>query len=203
MKSVKKTVTEIMRGLCAGAAFLIFYLILETSFIFSLIIALLVYGGLILLFSPGKKNLIIEDTNLTKEEFERTIKEGKEKIQAIRDKGREIKNSGVCISIEKICKVTDDIFDNFVKNPNDIKLARKFLDYYLDTVKRIVGLYCDLSGKEVYTDKEREVLEKAERILAQMEDTFQKQLGKLQEGDYLDLETELDVLETTMKMEGI
>lgn len=200
---MKKIVMEITYGLCAGIVFLIFYLILDISLIFSIIIALLVYIGMNLLFTSGKKTLIVENTNLTIEEFERIIKDGKEKIEKIRDIGREIKNKDVSISIEKICKVMDAIFDNFEKNPNDIKLARKFLDYYLDTVKRIVELYYELSGKEVYTDKEREILEKAEGILNQIETIFQKQLGKLQEGDYLDLETELEVLETTMKMEGI
>lgn len=194
---------EITYGLCAGIVFLIFYLILDISLIFSIIIALLVYIGMNLLFTSGKKTLIVENTNLTIEEFKKIIKDGKEKIEKIKGIGREIKNKDVSISIEKICKVMDAIFDNFEKNPNDIKLARKFLDYYLDTVKRIVELYYELSGKEVYTDKEREILEKAEGILNQIETIFQKQLGKLQEGDYLDLETELEVLETTMKMEGI
>jgi len=200
---VKKIVMEITYGLCAGIVFLIFYLILDISLIFSIIIALLVYIGMNLLFTSGKKTLIVENTNLTIEEFKKIIKDGKEKIEKIKGIGREIKNKDVSISIEKICKVMDAIFDNFEKNPNDIKLARKFLDYYLDTVKRIVELYYELSGKEVYTDKEREILEKAEGILNQIETIFQKQLGKLQEGDYLDLETELEVLETTMKMEGI
>ena len=200
---MKKIVMEITYGLCAGIVFLIFYLILDISLIFSIIIALLVYIGMNLLFTSGKKTLIVENTNLTIEEFKKIIKDGKEKIEKIKGIGREIKNKDVSISIEKICKVMDAIFDNFEKNPNDIKLARKFLDYYLDTVKRIVELYYELSGKEVYTDKEREILEKAEGILNQIETIFQKQLGKLQEGDYLDLETELEVLETTMKMEGI
>ena len=200
---MKKIVMEITYGLCAGIVFLIFYLILDISLIFSIIIALLVYIGMNLLFTSGKKTLIVENTNLTIEEFKKIIKDGKEKIEKLKGIGREIKNKDVSISIEKICKVMDAIFDNFEKNPNDIKLARKFLDYYLDTVKRIVELYYELSGKEVYTDKEREILEKAEGILNQIETIFQKQLGKLQEGDYLDLETELEVLETTMKMEGI
>lgn len=200
---MKKIVMEITYGLCAGIVFLIFYLFLDISLIFSIIIALLVYIGMNLLFTSGRKTLIVENTNLTIEEFKKIIKDGKEKIEKIKGIGREIKNKDVSISIEKICKVMDAIFDNFEKNPNDIKLARKFLDYYLDTVKRIVELYYELSGKEVYTDKEREILEKAEGILNQIETIFQKQLGKLQEGDYLDLETELEVLETTMKMEGI
>ena len=146
---MKKIVMEITYGLCAGMVFLIFYLFLDISLIFSIIIALLVYIGMNLLFTSGRKTLIVENTNLTIEEFKKIIKDGKEKIEKIKGIGREIKNKDVSISIEKICKVMDAIFDNFEKNPNDIKLARKFLDYYLDTVKRIVELYYELSGKEV------------------------------------------------------
>ena len=200
---MKRIVLEIACGICAGAVFLLFYLLLDIGLLFSVILAALGYAGLNLLLAPGRKTLTIENTNLTKDEFEGTIRDGKKKIQAIRDTGEKIRNPEVRVGIEKICKVMDDIFDNFVKNPNDIKMARKFLDYYLDTVKRIVELYYELSGKEGYTEKEREVLGKAEKLLGQIESTFQKQLGKLQEGDYLDLETELEVLETTMKMEGI
>ena len=203
MKNVRKTAMGITYGLGAGAAFLVFYLLLDRSLVFSLIMALLAFGGLNLLFAPAKKTLIIQNNTIPAGEFEKTIKDGKEKIRRIRDTGKAIKNEEARLSIEKICRVMDDIFDNFEKNPDDIRLARKFLDYYLDTVKRIVELYADLSGKEIYTGKEREVLAKAEKVLGQIEDTFHQQLGKLQEGDYLDLETELEVLETTMKMEGV
>jgi len=99
--------------------------------------------------------------------------------------------------------VADSIFDDFIKDPKDVRAARKFIDYYLETTLKIVLLYTELSAKSVYSDQEKQVLEKAEQILKQIEDTFHKQLGKLQEDDYLDLATELDVLEMTMKSEGI
>lgn len=200
---MKKSVKGIVCGLGAGAAYLIFYLFLDLSLILSLIIAVLVYAGLNLVTAPAKETLIIETAKVGAEEFAKTIKDGKEKIRFIRDTGKTIKNEEVRLNIEKICKVMDDIFVNVEKDPKDIRLARKFLDYYLDAAKRIVELYYELSKKEIYTDQEKEILAKAEKMLEQIEATFHQQLGKLQEGDYLDLSTELEVLETTMKLEGV
>jgi 5-bromo-4-chloroindolyl phosphate hydrolysis protein len=109
----------------------------------------------------------------------------------------------VRINILEICTTANDIFDDFVKDPKDIKIARRFILYYLDTTERIVAKYYQLSKSPYLSDDAKNTLNNVESTLVMIKDTFRKQLKKLTENDVLDLDAEVKVLKNTIKQEGI
>jgi len=129
-------------------------------------------------------------------------KEGVTKITKIRNQTAMIKNNDVAKKIRDICKIGLDIFDDLKKNPNDVNRAKPFTNYYLDSTAKIVNQYIDLSNNKNKTPELEESLKKVEDLLDNIEETFKKQLNLLLENDIMDLDTELQVLEKTMKMEG-
>lgn len=195
--------SEIISGVLSGLAFIVFYFFMDYGVLNSAVLSFGIYLGTALITKPPKKALKVERTNLTQNEINQIIRNGREQVEVIRNVGKLLEHQPVQETIFKICKVADVIFDDFVKDPKDIRAARKFIDYYLSTTQKIVVLYKELSQKPVHNEKEQKILEDTQRILVQIEETFHKQLGKLQEDDYLDLETELAVLEMTIKSEGI
>ncbi|NLY17950.1 MAG: 5-bromo-4-chloroindolyl phosphate hydrolysis protein, partial [Clostridiaceae bacterium] len=97
----------------------------------------------------------------------------------------------------------NDIFDDFVRDPKDIKIARRFTLYYLDTTERIVTKYYQLSNVPYLSDDAKATLKNVESTLVMIKDTFRKQLKKLTENDVMDLDAEIKVLRNTIKQEGI
>jgi 5-bromo-4-chloroindolyl phosphate hydrolysis protein len=109
----------------------------------------------------------------------------------------------VRVNILEICATANDIFDEFVKDPKDVKRARRFILYYLDTTERIVSKYYQLGKTPYLSDDAKKTLKNVENTLDLIKDTFRKQLKKLTENDVMDLDAEVKVLQNTIKQEGI
>lgn len=151
--------------------------------------------------SPGDDEFVCE--GITRGELKRIVKNGKEQVKRIEDVALNIMKHNVRIDILDICATANDIFDDFVKDPKDIKAARRFILYYLDTTERIVTKYYQLSKAPYLSDEAKTTLKNVENTLGMIKDTFRKQLKKLTENDVLDLDAEVKVLQNTIKQEGI
>ncbi len=150
---------------------------------------------------PDDEEFVFE--GMTRGEFRRIINDGRDQIKRIEDIGLKIMKHDVRVNILEICTTATDIFDDFVKDPKDIKEARRFILYYLDTTERIVTKYFQLGGAPYLSEEARKTLKNVEQTLDMIKDTFRKQLKKLTENDVLDLDAEVKVLQNTIKQEGI
>ena len=133
---------------------------------------------------------------------DKAVKEGVEKLKNIRNSTRMIANNEIAVKIQDICKTGFDIFDYIDKNPDDVSKAKQFINYYLDATEKIVNQYVELSAKKEKTKEIEESLKNVETLLDSIKETYSKQLQNLLEDDLLDLNTEIKVLEKTMKFEG-
>jgi len=150
---------------------------------------------------PDDDELVCD--GITRGELRRIVRDGKEQVKRIEDIGLKVMKHDVRINILEICTAANDIFDDFVKDPNDINIARRFILYYLDTTERIVAKYYQLSKAPYLSDDAKKTLNNVESTLIMIKDTFRKQLKKLTENDVLDLDAEVKVLKNTIKQEGI
>jgi 5-bromo-4-chloroindolyl phosphate hydrolysis protein len=130
------------------------------------------------------------------------VREGMEKLRQISNTTRMIQSNEVAGRIRDICKVGVDIFDYIKKNPGRINKVKQFTNYYLDTTKKIIEQYVELSGRGDRTPEIGEALQKVEGMLDLIKQTFDRQMTNLLEDKLLDINTELTVLKNTMKMEG-
>ncbi len=140
---------------------------------------------------------------ITRGEQRRIVRNGKAQVKRIENIGFKVMNHSVRIDILEICTAANDIFDDFLKDPKDIKEARRFILYYLDTTERIVSKYYQLSQAPYLSEDAKKTLGNVENTLDMIKDTFRKQLKKLTENDVLDLDAEVKVLKNTIKQEGI
>lgn len=164
-----------------------------------------VLGGLLLLnpkkFDPELARLA-QIYGITPDIIEKTIKQGAKKIRAMQKHAEKIDKESVRATITRICSLADSIFKDFKSDPKDMKAARQFLNYYLDSTLKITGQYANLSRKNTGAENS-ETLKKAEEVLGTIEKGFEKQLSKLYDDDFIDLDAEISVLDKTMKMEGL
>lgn len=135
-------------------------------------------------------------------EVDKAVKQGTDKLRKIRNRTMMIKSNDTASKIQDICKTGADIFDYIQKNPDDLKKAKQFINYYLDATEKIVNRYVELSAAKEKSAEIEESLKKVEAMLQSINETYKKQLNNLLEDDLLDLNTEIKVLETTMKMEN-
>lgn len=149
----------------------------------------------------GKSNVLTRMVPET-EQSKQVVDEGMKRIRNMRNLSRMIPKNDVAAKVQAICKVGTDIFENLSKKPEDLKRAKPFTTYYLESTEKIINQYVEFSSRKEITPEFQETINKIESMLDQIKATFDKQLTNMFENDLMDINTELKVLENTMKMEG-
>lgn len=134
--------------------------------------------------------------------YKDTIKKALEQRKEIETLSRKIQDSNIKNKVKLILQSLDAMFENFEKDPRDIKISRQFLGYYLDATIKIIRKYIDLSEQKVLSPELTESLRKVDSILTSIKEAFDKHHAKLLNNDIMELDTEIEVMEKTMKLEG-
>ena len=199
-------IAGVLSGVIGGGLFLVFFFFIQMSLLPSLLLGLAGFGGAYLFiyaFRPKPRIEFNIGEGITPQLLETTMKEGGEKIGVLIDCAKNINNPVVREKIGRITDVTKRIFTNFEKDPKDIKQAKQFLSYYLDTSIKIVKKYRDLSAQNVRSPEIAATLSKAELMLDSIEKAFEKQHARLLRDDAMDLDTEIETLEKTFNAEDL
>lgn len=105
--------------------------------------------------------------------------------------------------IAALCRTVDKILAEIRRDSDDLKRARQFLSYYLDSTITILEKYEKLIANPVRDEKIGASIERVEAMLDTIGKAFEKQLANLLSNDVMDLDAELALLENTINMEGL
>ncbi|PKL41205.1 MAG: hypothetical protein CVV44_00780 [Spirochaetae bacterium HGW-Spirochaetae-1] len=196
--------TRTLVALAAGVgAYVLCSRLLVFSTVLSLFISLIIFilFRRILSFVIDRLAAAKNTVDAYPRDITKVVEEGVAKLKNIRNNTRKIDNNTVAEKIIEICRVGLDIFENIKIHPEDLQRAKPFINYYLDATDKIVSRYVELS-RNSNNPEIRDSLDRVEAMLDQIQETYKKQLRYLLEDDVLDLNTEITVLERTMKLEG-
>ena len=101
--------------------------------------------------------------------------------------------------LDRICQRARTILAQLEQDPKNLTRARRFLVTYLDGTRDVVAKYAAQQR-----DLDETVLaENFRRVLTTIEQVFAEQEEVLKQDDKLDLEVQIEVLETQLKREGV
>ena len=136
-------------------------------------------------------------------EIDPIIQEGN---RALSEMGRlymSIKDPEVRQKINEIMRITDKITQDAIADPDDIPQIRKFMNYYLPTTIKLLNAYDRMSAQGI----EGENLDKSMKNINDMLDAaivaYKKRLDSLFENQALDIETDIEVMNTMLAREGL
>lgn len=199
-----KVLRWIISAAISSGVFSLLFLVVDAGTLISVILGGTAFAGGALLFSPEKIDPMFEELarehGITPGQLKKILKNGKTKIQILRDSAGNIKESAIKSEIIKIAGTAEKIFQDFSRDPKDIKAARQFITYYLDAAINVIKQYSDLSDNA--PDK-KAFQAKVTELLKTINTSFETQLKKLYEDDFLNLAVEMKVLEKTIKSEGL
>jgi 5-bromo-4-chloroindolyl phosphate hydrolysis protein len=199
-------IAGLFSGIIGGGFFLVFFFIVRMDLVPSLLLAAAGFGGgyiFVYALRPKKAILFDAGNGVSQELFDSTMKEGGDKIRILTDCSSRISDPEVKAKVAHIVDVIRGIFANFQKDPKDIRQAKQFLSYYLDTSIKIVKKYIDLSSQNVRSPEIAATLSKAELMLDSIGKAFEKQQARLLRDDAMDLDTEIETLEKTFSAEDL
>lgn len=94
------------------------------------------------------------------------------------------------------------ILEYLQDHPEKISKSSRFLSYYLDTASNICDKYHEVEIKNVVNDNTIKATENAKRAMILLEKAFDNEFLKLMEDDIIDIETDVKVLENSMKWDN-
>jgi hypothetical protein len=103
--------------------------------------------------------------------------------------------------VVRLCATADQIIAELASQPRKLDAARGFLTYYLDAAQRIVDGYVNLGQRGSSTPEISQTLERAEGSLKVVQQAFDRQLANVLEDRALDLDSEIELLERTVRSE--
>lgn len=150
---------------------------------------------------PVKENVPeIEETEVSDddratamEDYEKTLKEQRDRT-----------GDGVLKEkISALLKLLDAIRHAVNTDPGRVESLNKFVDYYTPTTIKLIERYLQFESSSVITDSIKNTMDDILRSLDKVIDGYEKLLDTLYKDDLLDLNAEMDVMETVMKQDGL
>ena len=192
---------DILNTIATIIIFIILFSILNIQIIISGVLAVLIYIGSSLLFAPNNKLVLlgIKDANKQKE-YMTLLDNGYENYSKLLDIKNKIFKQNVKQECTNMTNKILKILKYLEKHPNKIGENKKFFTYYLETIYKIVNSYYDLSSQGVHTKEIEGVMSKTEQTLSMINKSLDDQFSKMLQNDALDLDTEIDFLNSSMQM---
>ena len=135
--------------------------------------------------------------------LDEAIRQGRESIAKMRALNDDIDDPAITRQLELLETITGKIFQQVTAHPELLPQIRKFMNYYLPTTIRLLESYRELDASGANGDE----VNGAKRRIVGMLDTviaaFQRQLNALFSARTVDINAEVQVLETMMASEGM
>lgn len=131
------------------------------------------------------------------------IEKGLEMLKLIREENDKIPDAGLSRNMDEIDETAREIFRTVAEQPAKAPQIRRFMDYYLPTTLKMLSGYSKMNERNVtgaQADATRKQIEDATDVVVK---AFKKQLNNLYQNDILDISTDVEVLETLLKSDGL
>lgn len=135
-------------------------------------------------------------------------------VQAIIDEGKRaqselgrlyasIPDLAVKKKIRDIMEVSDKIIEDAIQDPSDVPQIKKFLDYYLPTTIKLLNAYDRMGAQGIQGENISGTMKNIDEMLDTAIEAYHKLLDSLFANQALDIETDIEVMNTLLKREGL
>ncbi len=135
-------------------------------------------------------------------------------VQAIIDEGKRAQSElgrlyasipelAVKRKIRDIMEVADKIIEDAIEDPSDVPQIKKFLDYYLPTTIKLLNAYDRMGAQGIQGENITGTMKNIEEMLDTAIEAYHKLLDSLFANQALDIETDIEVMNTLLKREGL
>ena len=136
-------------------------------------------------------------------EIDPIIQEGN---RALSEMGRlymSIKDTEVRQKINELMRITDKITQDAIADPKDIPQIKKFMNYYLPTTIKLLNAYDRMSSQGIEGENLDRSMKNINEMLDATIEAYKKRLDSLFENQALDIETDIEVMNTMLAREGL
>ena len=124
-------------------------------------------------------------------------------MRQIRETNDAIPAEDVSEKLDRLELVIDRIFYHVEKHPDQLPEIRKFMDYYLPTTLKLLKAYQEFDSQPVQGENIKTAKQEIRNTLDTINIAFENLLDSLFEDAAMDVSTDISVLQTMLKQEGL
>jgi len=129
-----------------------------------------------------------------------------ESNKALSEMGRlymSIKDPDIRRKINDVMHITDKMAQDAINDPSDIPQIKKFFNYYLPTTIKLLNTYDRMSAQGIAGENLDKSMKNINEMLDSAIEAYRKRLDDLFADQALDIETDIDVMNTMLAREGL
>jgi hypothetical protein len=188
--------------LIAMAVFAATFIIFKWTLMIAALVSLGCYVGLTFLFTPvfriGGVNI---EHMKNGEEILALLEEGEKDLASIRAIMDVSKDPQIKARAQSVYREGAKIIEYVKKNPARAVMDRRFFNYYLDTANEMLKKYHNLTSAEIETERLKSLKEKTFSALETIAKGMVLQFSRLITSEVIDIEADIKLLESTIRME--
>ena len=131
------------------------------------------------------------------------VEKGQEMLAEIRKENDLIPDPELTAQMNQLDKVANQIFHTVAEQPAKAPQIRRFMDYYLPTTLKMLTSYRKMDERQVSGQNAQETRAQIREAMATVLKAFDKQLDALYQDEMLDISTDIDVMETMLRQDGL
>ena len=128
---------------------------------------------------------------------------GQKMLYRIREENERLPDPVLSQQIDEIEAISNQIFAIVIEQPEKADQIRRFMDYYLPTTLKMLSSYRRMEENNASGEQARKAQEKIRETLDTVIAAFTKQLNQLFEEEAMDIATDIDVMETMLRQDGL
>ena len=136
-------------------------------------------------------------------EARKVVKQGKTYIDEIREANENIPDPFVSEKLYRMEEIVTRIFTEVRERPELAGRLNMLMEYYLPTTGKLLNAYRDMSEQPIQGENIRSAKAEIENSLDTINDAFENLLDSFFEDEALDLSTDISVMKTVMKQQGL
>lgn len=188
------------------AFFFVLFLVLDFHWAIALALAIGMYFGAYFFLKPTAKIGNTDVDTMINGERNLTMMEGAEEdLKSMAGQVEKISSTEVQNHCKALIVTGNKILDYLTAHPDKIPDASQFCNYYLDMAQKLEDRYIYFQNAGIpaeTTGSEGNVMQQTADALGLLNTAFEKQYARLAEGEVMEVESDIRVLEKMVEMEG-
>lgn len=128
---------------------------------------------------------------------------GQQMLYQIRRENERLPDPVISGQIDEIESISNQIFRIVIEQPEKADQIRRFMDYYLPTTLKMLSAYRRMEENNATGEQAQKTQERIRQSLDTVIGAFRKQLNQLFEEEAIDIATDIDVMETMLRQDGL
>ena len=154
-------------------------------------------------FFPGRTVEVDAKPDSGDDAVNAQIAEGRAALRSLREADEAIEDEAISARLKRMTEAAARSSTSSKRNPRAPGEVRRFMNYYLPTADKLLTRYRELGGSGSQGENVRGAMTVVENSLEMIAVAFERQLDGLYRHEAMDIQTDIDVLETMLASDGI